>query len=468
MEAVIYTRVSSDRSGRARSVTEQEADCRAVCERESWDVRDVLVDNDAGASRWSRKDRPAYRQLASLLRAGGIGVLVTWEASRAQRDLSAYVQLRDLCADQKVLWSYGGRTYNFDRYDDRLSTGLDALLSEREADVTRERVVRALKARRDGGAPHGKLAYGYRRLIDPSTGETTGRVPDETTALIVRELCRRALAGETTYAIARDFNARGIYAPRPGHDGKPVEWTPPQIKRMVVSPTYAALRTYKGNVTGPATWEPLIPMSDHLTLVAKLNDPRRRTQRDSIVKHLLVGIAVCGVCGAQCRRIKNRNTPSYSCSRNHCVARAQHLADEYVTAVAVARLNRPDLADLLAGDDSAANAALDEVRALRARLDSFYDAAAAGEVTAAALGRIEAGLLPKIETAERKATPSTASPLLTMFTAGDADQTWHALSIPQRRDLLRVLMVPVIHRTRQGARKLDPDSIEIRWEAYPR
>ncbi len=468
MEAVIYTRVSSDRSGRARSVTEQEADCRAVCERESWDVRDVLVDNDAGASRWSRKDRPAYRQLASLLRAGGIGVLVTWEASRAQRDLSAYVQLRDLCADQKVLWSYGGRTYNFDRYDDRLSTGLDALLSEREADVTRERVVRALKARRDAGAPHGKMAYGYRRLIDPSTGETTGRVPDETTALIVREMCRRALAGETTYAIARDFNARGIYAPRPGHDGKPVEWTPPQIKRMVVSPTYAALRTYKGNVTGPATWEPLIPMSDHLTLVAKLNDPRRRTQRDSIVKHLLVGIAVCGVCGAQCRRIKNRNTPSYSCSRNHCVARAQHLADEYVTAVAVARLNRPDLADLLAGDDSAANAALDEVRALRARLDSFYDAAAAGEVTAAALGRIEAGLLPKIETAERKATPSTASPLLTMFTAGDADQTWHALSIPQRRDLLRVLMVPVIHRTRQGARKLDPDSIEIRWEAYPR
>jgi site-specific DNA recombinase len=467
MEAVIYTRVSSDRSGRARSVTEQEADCRAVCEREDWAVRDVLVDNDAGASRWSRKDRPAYRQLAALLRGGGVGVLVTWEASRAQRDLSAYVQLRDLCAEQKVLWSYGGRTYDFDRYDDRLSTGLDALLSEREADVTRERVVRALRSRRDAGAPHGKLAYGYRRVIDPSTGETIGRVPDETTAPLVREMCRRALTGETTYAIAKGLNARGIYAPRMGRDGKPVEWTPPQVKRMVVSPTYAALRTYKGAVTGPATWEPLITMPDHLTLVAKLNDPSRRTQRDSIVKHLLVGIAVCGVCGAPCRRIKNRSCPSYSCSRNHCVARAQHLADGYVTAVAVARLNRPDLADLLAGDDSAANAALDEARALRARLDSFYDSAAAGEITPAALARIEAGLLPKIETAERKATPSTASPLLAMFTAGDAEQTWAALSIPQRRDLLRVLLTPVIHRTRQGARQLDPESIEIAWKGQP-
>jgi len=464
MEALIYTRVSSDRSGRARSVTEQEADCRAVCEREGWTVRDVLVDNDAGASRWSRKDRPAYRKLASLLRAGGVGVLVTWEASRAQRDLSAYVQLRDLCAGQKVLWSYGGRTYDFERYDDRLSTGLDALLSEREADVTRERVVRALKGRRDAGAPHGKLAYGYRRVIDPNTGETTGRVPDEATAPIVRQMCRRALTGETTYAIAKDLNARGIYAPRLGHDGKPVKWTPPQVKRMVVSPTYAALRTYKGSVTGPATWEPLISTPDHLTLVARLTDPSRRTQRDSIIKHLLVGIAVCGVCGAPCRRIKNRGTPSYSCSRNHCVARAQHLLDPLVEQIAIARLNRPDLADLLAGDDSAANAALDEARALRARLDSFYDSAAAGEITPSALARIEAGLLPKIEAAERKATPSTASPLLAMFTAGDAEQTWASLSIAQRRDLLRVLMVPVIHKTRQGARRLDPESVEIKWK----
>ncbi len=464
MEALIYTRVSSDRSGRARSVTEQETDCRAVCEGEGWTVRNVLVDNDAGASRWSRKDRPAYRQLADLLRAGGVGVLVTWEASRAQRDLSAYVQLRDLCAEQKVLWSYGGRTYDFERYDDRLSTGLDALLSEREADVTRERVVRALKGRRDVGAPHGKVAYGYRRVIDPSTGETTGRVPDEATAPIVREMCRRALAGETTYAIAKDLNARGIPAPRPGRDGKPVEWTPPQVKRMVVSPTYAALRTYKGAVTGPATWEPLITMPDHLTLVAKLNDPSRRTQRDSIVKHLLVGIAVCGVCGAPCRRIKNRGTPSYSCSRSHCVARAQHLLDPLVEQIAIARLNHPDLADLLAGDDTAATAALDEARALRARLDGFYDAAAAGDITPAALARIEAGLLPKIETAERNATPPTTSPLLAKFTAGDAEQTWQSLSMAQRRDLLRVLMVPVIHKTRQGARRLDPGSIEIKWK----
>ena len=195
MDAVIYTRVSQDRSGLARSVAEQESECRAVCEREGWAVLDVLVDNDAGASRWSKSDRPGYQRLAELLKLGNVGVLVTWEASRAQRDLSAYVQLRDLCAERGVRWCYSGRTFDLSRPDDRMTTGLDALLSEREADVTRERVLRALRARVEAGTPHGKVAYGYRRVIDPVTGASSGRIPDQATAPIVREACRRALAG---------------------------------------------------------------------------------------------------------------------------------------------------------------------------------------------------------------------------------------------------------------------------------
>ncbi|NKR80190.1 recombinase family protein [Rhodococcus hoagii] len=64
MRAIIYARVSADQSGRGRSVSEQEAECRAICQREGWDVAEVLSDNDVGASRFSRvKDRPAYERL---------------------------------------------------------------------------------------------------------------------------------------------------------------------------------------------------------------------------------------------------------------------------------------------------------------------------------------------------------------------------------------------------------------------
>jgi len=464
VKAVIYTRVSSDRSGRGRSVTEQEADCRAVCAHEGWVVADVLVDNDAGASRWSRRDRPAYHKLSMVLRGGGVGVLVTWEASRAQRDLSAYVQLRDLCAERGVLWSYSGRTFDLSRPDDRMTTGLDALLSEREADVTRERVLRALRARVEAGTPHGKVAYGYRRVVDPVTGESTGRVCNETTAPIVVNACRRALTGEPLAAIARDLNDRGVAAPRPGRDGAPVKWTGSQVKRMVVSPTYAALRTHNGVVVGPATWPALVSEADHFALRARLNDPRRLTHKDGALKHLLVGIATCGVCGAVCRRVKNRQTPSYSCSERHCVARAQHFLDEYVTEVVLARLSQPDIRDLIAGDDVASMDSLREARALRARLDTFYDAAAAGEVTSSALARIEATLLPKIVVAERQSASSAISPMLTEFGGGHARAVWEGLGVAQRRELVTTLLTPVILRTQQGARRLNVDDIRIEWK----
>jgi Resolvase, N terminal domain len=94
--AIIYTRVSADRAG-GRSVEEQGAECRALCEREGSPVEEPpLVDNDRSASRFATKTRTNYERLRDLLEPGD--ALVTWEASRAQRDLARYVELRDLCA----------------------------------------------------------------------------------------------------------------------------------------------------------------------------------------------------------------------------------------------------------------------------------------------------------------------------------------------------------------------------------
>jgi site-specific DNA recombinase len=178
LRAAIYTRVSSDRDGRGRSVGQQESACRADCERQGWTVVEVLTDNDRSASRWSRKDRPAYDQLAEILIAGRADVLVTWEASRAQRDLTAYATLRELCAHHGVKWSYSGRLYDLTDSDDRFSTGIDALVSEREADLTRARILRDVEERAIAGMPHGQLHDGYRIEYDPNTGKPLSRVLD--------------------------------------------------------------------------------------------------------------------------------------------------------------------------------------------------------------------------------------------------------------------------------------------------
>ncbi len=460
--AIIYTRVSSDPNDRGRSVEEQETECRAVCARNRWEVVDVLSDNDRSASRYATKDRPQYRKLIKVVESGGADVLVTWEASRALRDLADYLRLRDLCERQGVLWSYSGRTYDMAESDDRFSTGLDALLAERESDQTRKRVLRAVRANADKGRPHGKVLFGYRREYDPVTRELIGQVPDDGgTAEVVREAARRVLAGETPYAVAQDFNRRGVLPPR----GAPRGWDLTQVKRLCVNPGYAGKRVHQGKVIGEATWPPILDESTHLALVARLGDPRRRSQRDSAVRHLLSGIAVCGVCDGRVRVQKNRGFLAYLCVDGFHVSRREDVLDEYVTETVLRWLERPDNAERLTEPaDEETAAALAEARDKRARLDGFYDAAAAGELTPQALARIEARLLPEIEAAEHRAQAAVTSPLVADVAGVEARQRWARLSLPQRREIISTLMSIRIMPTVKGSRTFRRESVEIVWK----
>jgi site-specific DNA recombinase len=460
VRAAIYTRVSSDPNERGRSVAEQEAECRAVCERNGWEVTAIFTDNDRSASRYATKDRVQYQRLIEHVEAGDCDVLVTWEASRAQRDLMAYARLRDLCERKRVLLSYSGRTYDMSEADDRFGTGLDALIAERESDQTRKRVLRAVRANAAKGRPHGRLLYGYRREYDPATRQLLGQVPDEQTAPVVREAARRVLAGETPYAVAQDFNRRGIPTPSGAVRG----WDLTQVRRLCVNPGYAALRVHQGQVVGDADWPPLLDPATHHSLVARLGDPTRRSQRDSAIRHLLSGIAVCGVCDGRIRVQKNRGFLAYLCVDGFHVSRRQDQADALVEAVTVARLQRPDILELLTDDDDeAVIAALTEAREKRARLDGFYDAAAAGNLSPAALARIEATLLPEIAAAERRAQRVGLPPLVADTAGPSAADRWDALSLPQRREVIKALMTVRILPTGRGVREFNPEHIEITW-----
>jgi site-specific DNA recombinase len=82
-------------------------------------------------------------------------------------DLAAYVELRDLCTGRGVFWSYSGKLHDLSNGDDRFSTGLDALLAEKEAEQISERVLRGKRKAAAEGRPSGRPPYGYRRQINP-------------------------------------------------------------------------------------------------------------------------------------------------------------------------------------------------------------------------------------------------------------------------------------------------------------
>lgn len=474
MRALIYTRVSHDPNGRGRSVEEQRAECEAFCEREGWEIVDVLADNDRSASRYAKGGRPAWEQVKQAIAGGTVDVLVTWEASRAGRDLAAYTELRDLCAQHRVSWAYSGTVYDLDERADRFRTGLDALVAEDESARTSERIRRATRAAARAGRPHGRRLYGYRRIYDPHTAELIGQEPDPDEAPIIREAARRFLAGESARSIANDYNARGVPTP---HSGR---WDLTRIRRILTNPSYNAKRTHKGQIVGPADWPPILDDDTFSTLAARFADPSRRTTRRSPKVRLLSGVARCGVCGAPMRYAKQggyedrttgrRRTErlTYSCSGdNHCTARDLRQLEAYVTAVVLERLARPDARDTIAGahPDPAAEEAMREAVELRARLGDATEQFTAGALTAATLARIESSLLPQIQDAERRARvaglPTVAADVAI---ADDPAAVWDGLADEQQREVIRALLEVVVLPVKvRGRKAFDPECVRIDW-----
>jgi site-specific DNA recombinase len=455
--AVLYGRVSQDRS-EGKSVDDQLAECRAWAHRESWRIVAEHRDDGISASRYANgKARPGWQSVTDLITSGGVDLLVVWEISRATRDRFVWASLLAACQERKVKIASGGRIHDTADPDDAFMLDIQGAQAVRESEKTRARILRSVRARAAAGAPHGRIAYGYRRIYDPETRKLVSQEPDLETAPVVCEIARRCLAGEATHAVAADLNSRGVTAPQGGR------WDLTQVKRIAISPTYAALRSHNGEITGPATWPALISEADHWALVERLTNPARKTVRDGSIKHLLVGIALCGVCGAPCRRVKNRNTPSYMCGQGFCVARAQAPTDAYVSDVVIARLSREDVHDLLIEQPEVSEAAA-RLTALRNQRSRLKEKVKDCSIDVDTYADIDASLRDQITTLERQLRPKGIPQALTDLAGRpDVAACWNGLSVPQRRELIRVLLVPRILPTGKGARQFDPDRIEIMW-----
>ncbi|HJR04587.1 MAG TPA: recombinase family protein, partial [Methylomirabilota bacterium] len=465
----------------------QEAENRAWCEAQgNVDIAWSITDPGYSASRHRKRERPGYAEaMAKIAGADPVDILVAWEASRYQRDLEVHVELRKLCTGggRNVKLAYKGRVMDFANPGDRFSAGLDALIAERESEETRERILRSVRANVAAGKPHGRLAYGYRSVHDTATGRVVDRVPDEAVAPVVAEIVRRVGAGDAGYAIAGDLNARGVPSPHAYRSARlgrtvdePYPWTLEQVHRVARNPAYAGLRTHKGTVVGEGTWSPIVSLAEHSRAVARLSAPGRDSRRnpgEAGAKHLLSGIALCGVCGSPCRMLPNRGSPSYVCwggpakRGTSCVARVQLPVDILVAETIIEWAERPDIAKRLAErhDDEGAAAAAAEVVDLERQLAELADAVIGKRMTPALAGRIEAGLLPALEAARERSIPRSVPVEVRNLVGPHARRRWELeIDVAERRRIVRALVeVTILKSPRRGSRVFDPDLVDVRW-----
>lgn len=494
-----YLRVSKDRLGSGKSPDQQHAENAKAVKNRGWILHaDPYRDDDRSASRYARKEREDFRRLTDDLENGCFDAdyLVIWESSRGSRRTGEWVNLIELCEERQVriFVTTHGRDYDPANARDRRSMLEDAVDSEYESAKTSERIRRNVRAAAEEGRVHGRNLYGYLRIYDPYTRELLRVEEHPEQAPVVKEAAQRVLSGETFYAIARDFNSRGI-PPRSRtykeHRSR-LGWTPPAVKAMLTTASYAGKREHLGEIVADAQWPAIIdPEVWSNELMPLIASRVTGTGEAWPTRHLLAGIALCDVCGGPTRagkqnvggkrpirpdgtRAPAKGYGMYMCvgvagkTGFHVAMKESHL-DTIVTELLLARLEQPDFLLSIDEDQGQVNAErrvlLDELAACRTYLD---------EVRALSAERLNPGMLvaqldiinPRIALAQRKLDQlSRADPcVIELASASDVRAAWEQTTLGQKRRILRCVMRPRIKRAaKPGSRGLDLDRVVPGW-----
>lgn len=466
--AAIYARISSD-DGTALGVERQVAECRSLAERLGWGVGAVLLDNDVSA--FSGRRRPQYELLLESLVAGRVDAVLAWHPDRLHRrprDAERFLDVIE--ATGALVETVSAGTLDFSTPSGRAVARTLVAWSNYESEHKSERIRSASAERAQAGRPAGRRAYGWRRehVLDEQGRRVGSRdVVDPAQAAVVHEMARRVAAGEAVRSITGPRSRIGSHAASP--------MTCPRCSR---SPALRSRSTVVRTVTGCQTLPsgegtPRALRSLYDQVRALLTDPARRTTASNAVRHLLSGLARCGAagCDGTMRVHTVGGITRYTCEACYGVSRRQDQLDEFVSEVVVARLSRPDAADLLGGDDDEqARAAAREAAGLRARLDLAADQYAEGGIDGQQLARITARLRPQLADAEDRARVPSNGQLLDGLLGERARRRWEELPLARRRAVIDALMVVRVHSVGKGYRYRPGDAmvgVDVEWFGGP-
>lgn len=479
----IYLRISrtDDRLG----VERQLADCQAQLELMGADPQRIeLFDENNTSATKGLANRPEYLRMVAEAEAGRIGGVMVWAQDRAWRDtdeLSAFLKLRTRFATSST-----GEA-NLSDPDTLAAIKIAGVNAEREVAVAGRRVAKASKQRAEAGKAHGRAPFGWSREVTLSRGRIVDSWDEieEAEAGLIRHAAARLIAGASLRSIVGELNA-GEVKPRAytfgkgrhaGTDSARV-WTGSQLKALLLRPSNAGLRVYKGEVLAGVTTEApaILDLATYTRIKVILADPARRANgRGSAPRWLLSGIATCSVCpdGGKINVVTGGTRPgrkaAYTCvgkpGAKGCFQRhwVEDL-DSYVGALVEGRLADPVLGE--AGPEvqlelDALYAQIDAQRSEQSELGALVVAKA---ITRQQLVVMNAGI--ETEIAELEARIDRLQPQLGPVAVLDEwRQAVKAQDITTQRAIVRqvfesIELVPSVHAGR--VRTADTIADEVR------
>ncbi|ALJ20310.1 recombinase family protein [Microbacterium sp. No. 7] len=455
--AALYLRQSkADDEG----IDRQEERTRSLAAARGWTVAATFTDNDISASKPRGAATAWGRMLAMADRLDVVVAVDLDRIARSTRDLNTLIDhgLALVTVDGEI---------DLASADGELRASVLASVARFEVRRKSERQVRANSHRAAAGHwVGGRRPFGF---------EADGVTVRPAEADAVRQGFRDILTGIPLAAVARSWNEQGFVTgqqrqARSGHAGEPSPWTAQSVRLVLTNPRYVGLVRYRGEIMStPAKWPAIVDDATYQGVQAILSDPSRR-KPGRRPQALLTGLAVCGVAGCEATVHGGANTAqrlrTYRCrgSLGHISRKADPI-DEFVEAVIVARLARPDARQLLAAPSTVDTTALHiEAVAIRERL-----AALAADFADGLLSRAQ--MLAGTERANARlaeldvalADAGKVDKLGELIAADDVREVWDGYSTDRRREIIRELARVVVHPVGRGTRTFRPESVVIDW-----
>ncbi|MFE2132272.1 recombinase family protein [Streptomyces sp. NPDC059466] len=479
--AVIYCRISQDRTGAGLGVDRQRQDCEALAERNGWDVVEVYVDNDVSA--YSGKKRERYEAMLADLEQGTATVVIAWHTDRLHRSPTELEKYIDLSERRGVAThTVQAGTIDLATPSGRMTARILGAVARQESEHKGHRVARARQQKAMAGEWAGGIRpFGWgvptgetKTKVDRKTGEEVEvdvldmaqLVPEEAAAVL--HWTDTLLSGGSVRSCVRWAADKGLTTPR----GNTISHQ--DLRDMLVRPRNAGIAVYKGEEVGRGQWEPIVPEEKFRAVVAILSDPTRRTNRGAQPRWLGSLLYLCGrdECGhgMTVTQSGGRLYPSYKCGTGHGGGRRAEVVDQYVEDTIVERLSRDDAEDmLLPGPDDVDVAGLQaESERIRRRMTDLAGLFGAGQLELEPFTEgMETARAQLDGITKQLARAATVDPLVGLVGAPDVRKAWRALSLEQKRNVLRAALVVTLVKPRSGRMPdggyFDYDAVEFQW-----
>jgi site-specific DNA recombinase len=460
-----YLRLSLDWEGKGLGIDRQREDCEKIAARLGVQITDWYIDNSVGASRRSKSkgNRPEYRRLLADIEAGYVKTVIIWMEDRLHRQVIELAEFLKVCEAAGVtrIASVGGELSLSDP-DQRTMLYIKAAMAEAEVEKISVRARRkhqqeAEQGKRSQGGirPMGEIWHGKQRVTEERAAHERE---------LIREAVRRLIAGDSLRGIVVDWMKRGEQTPTGG------KWHNVNLRRMLLSPRLIGMRLHNDKLY-PGTWEPIISVEDYEAVKAILEDPARyKHERGGLPKHLLSGMAYCGLCGNKLSVRKRYNNRIYYCSQNPPAGgcgKIQRVADKLealITEAIFVAVETETWNRTSEEPDDPVAPLYQELARLQGVYDRLEDKVAREVIKESTAKRQRFELDREMEAVRREIDRHRGGQVIGLVPRNLRD-VWPDLSLDRRRNIIKAVLVKVSVNPQPNAVVFDPGAIVAEWRA---